>query len=73
MNKIKDNIKNLRTKIGLSQEELARRSGIKLSNLSKIEAGFNSNPTLTTLIALAKVLSSGSLDKLLTLKNKKRH
>jgi transcriptional regulator with XRE-family HTH domain len=59
------NIKLLRNKKKISQEALAHTAGLKLSNLSKLEGGFSLNPTLSTLQALAKVLTSGSIDKLL--------
>ena len=63
--KLGKNIKKLRLKKGISQEFLARQANLRLSNIAKLEGGFNSNPTLTTLIAMAKVLSDGSIDKLL--------
>jgi len=59
------NIKRLRQKQGLSQEDLARKANLKLSNLAKLEGGFNDNPTLTTLSAVAGVLSRNSIDTLL--------
>lgn len=64
-NRLGYNIKKLRIRLGISQEILARRADLKLSNLAKLEGGFNNNPTLTTLIAIANVLSEGSIDKLL--------
>ncbi|OGY45216.1 MAG: hypothetical protein A2731_01705 [Candidatus Buchananbacteria bacterium RIFCSPHIGHO2_01_FULL_39_8] len=63
--KLGRNIKKLRGQSGLSQEDLAYRAGLKLSNLAKLEGGFNSNPTLATLSAVAGVLTNGSLDRLL--------
>lgn len=57
-------IKELRLQKGISQEDLARACDLRLSNLAKLEGGFNSNPTLATLIAIAKVLTNGSIDKL---------
>ncbi len=60
------NIKILRQKQGISQEQLARLADLKLSNLAKLEGGFNSNPTLNSLISLAKTLSNGSLDALVS-------
>jgi transcriptional regulator with XRE-family HTH domain len=59
------NIKKLRTQRGISQEVLARWANLKLSNLAKLEGGFNSNPTLITLAAIAKILTNGSIDRLL--------
>ena len=63
--KLGKNIKNLRYKKGISQEFLVRQADLRLSNLAKLEGGFNSNPTLSTLIAIAQVLTRGSIDKLL--------
>lgn len=40
---------------GLTQEELARRSGMKASNISRLETG-NSMPTVRTLTQLAKAM-----------------
>ena len=59
------NIKRLRLEKGISQEGLARQADLKLSNLAKLEGGFNANPTLATLISLANILTDGSIDKLL--------
>lgn len=59
------NIKKLITQRGISQEVLARWANLKLSNLAKLEGGFNSNPTLITLAAIAKILTNGSIDRLL--------
>jgi len=49
----------------MSQEILARRADLKLSNLAKLEGGFNVNPTLQTLSALASILTGDSIDRLL--------
>ena len=43
------NIKQLRKKRKLSQEDLAKKAGITYSTLIKIESGANKNPTLDTL------------------------
>lgn len=63
--KLGKNIKKLRNQKRISQEILARHTDLKLSNLAKLEGGFNSNPTLQTLAAIASVLTNGSIDKLL--------
>ena len=63
--KLGKNIKHLRKAQGLSQEALAIKADVRLSNLAKLEGGFNSNPTLETLVSIASVLSSGSIDRLL--------
>lgn len=63
--KLGKRIKKLRLKKGLSQEALAIKADLRLSNLAKLEGGFNSNPTLQTLAAIASVLTRGSIDRLL--------
>lgn len=40
---------------GITQKELARRSGLRQSNISRIESG-NCSPTVTTLQAIANGL-----------------
>jgi len=64
-NNLSRNLKELRQEQGISQEELARLSGLKLSNIAKLEGRFNSNPTLATLGAIAGVIAQGSIDRLL--------
>ena len=63
--KLGRNIKKFRKRLGMSQEDLALTAKIKLSNLAKLEGGFNSNPTLSTLAPLAGILTNGSIDKLI--------
>ena len=63
--KLGKNIKKLRLKRGLSQEALAIKADVRLSNLAKLEGSFNSNPTLQTLVSIASVLSLESIDRLL--------
>lgn len=58
------NIKDLRKKHKLSQEELARKAGITYSTLIKIESGVNDNPTIKTLKKIANVLNV-SLDEII--------
>ena len=62
--KLGKNIKKLRYRVGLSQEALAIKADVRLSNLAKLEGGFNSNPTLQTLASIASVLTNGSIDRL---------
>jgi transcriptional regulator with XRE-family HTH domain len=52
---LSSNIKKLRKKHNLSQEQLAQKAGITYSTLIKIESGLNKNPTLDTLTKLSKV------------------
>jgi len=66
------NLKIRRAQFDLSQEDLAIKSKLKLSNVSKLEGGFNLNPTLATLVALAEVLTNGSIDKLLNISPPKK-
>jgi len=63
--KFSANLKRLRLSKGLSQEMLARQADLRLSNLAKLEGGFNVNPTLQTLSSLAHVLTNDSIDRLL--------
>jgi transcriptional regulator with XRE-family HTH domain len=51
-----DNLKRYRAKIGLSQDQLARKAGITYSTLTKLESGVNQNPKVKTLQQLAKAL-----------------
>lgn len=49
------NIQSLRKEKGLTQEELAKNSGIAYATLVKLEQGLLVNPTLKTLQKLADV------------------
>ena len=51
-----ENLKRYRAKIGLSQDQLARKAGITYSTLTKLESGVNQNPKVKTLQQLAKAL-----------------
>lgn len=50
-------IKELREKLGWSQNELARRSGVKQGVLSDIESGKTRNPRIDTLMKIASALN----------------
>jgi transcriptional regulator with XRE-family HTH domain len=52
-----ENIKQLRKKYKLSQEELAKKAGITYSTLIKIESGANDNPTIKTIVKIARALN----------------
>jgi transcriptional regulator with XRE-family HTH domain len=56
-------IKELREAAGMTQQQLAVKAGISLSNLSQIEQGKKDDPRLSTLVAVADV-PSVSLDLL---------
>jgi len=57
------NIKKLRSRKKLSQDQLARVADIPYNTLIKIESGRSSNPTFETLSKLADALEV-SLDEL---------
>ncbi len=55
-------VKKVREEIGISQAELARMSGVKQQNISKIESGENRNPGIETLNALAMAMGCSVVD-----------
>lgn len=55
-------VKKIREEVGISQAELARLSGVKQQNISKIESGENRNPGIETLNALAKAMGRSVMD-----------
>jgi transcriptional regulator with XRE-family HTH domain len=57
-------IKAFRTKLKLSQDQLARKANIPFSTLVKIESGYTSNPSIDTVIRIADALDVG-LDELI--------
>ncbi len=52
------NLVRIRKSQGLTQEAVARRSGLATVTISKLEAGKNSNPKASTLVKLADALQS---------------
>ena len=54
-NNIAGNLKKLRGKQGYSLEKVARIADLSLNTIVKIENGINTNPTIETLMKLAKV------------------
>ncbi len=54
---IGENIKRLRTKQGLSQDDLARKAELKYSTLAKIEGDFVKKPGVQLMAKIAKALS----------------
>jgi len=61
---IAKNIKNLRTKQGLSQDKLSKLAEVAYNTIVKIESGENPNPTIETLRRIAKALNRG-IDELI--------
>ncbi len=56
-NAIADNIRALRVKRGISQDRLSKLADLSLNTIVKIEAGKNSNPTVVTLLKIAKLFN----------------
>ena len=55
-NNIGENIKKRRTKLGLSQENFAQKSGVKYTTLTKIESGVIKTPSVLMVEKIAKAL-----------------
>ena len=54
---MKNNIREIRAKLGLTQDELADRVNISVSSISKLERGkYNNNIPLSMLIMIAEGL-----------------
>ena len=56
-------IKEFRSKIKISQDQLSKKANIPFSTLVKIEAGYTPNPSMETLIKIADAFGI-SLDEL---------
>jgi len=57
-------IKELRNKYKITQDKLSKKADIPFSTLAKIEAGYTPNPSMETLIRIARAFSIG-LDELI--------
>ncbi len=57
-NTIGNNIKKLRAKLNFTQDDLARKSGVKYTTLSKIESGVVTKPTVHIMAKIAKTLNA---------------
>jgi len=55
-NNIGENIKKYRSKQGLSQEDFAKKSGVKYTTLTKIETGVIKKPSVLVMAKIAKAL-----------------
>ncbi|MDE2439284.1 MAG: helix-turn-helix transcriptional regulator [Patescibacteria group bacterium] len=53
---IAQNLKRIRTKQGLTQDDLAKKANIKYSTLTKIEGGVVTKPSVQTIAKIAKSL-----------------
>jgi transcriptional regulator with XRE-family HTH domain len=63
-NNIGATVKRKRTKLGLSQEDFAQKSGVKYTTLTKIESGVIKTPSVLTMANIAKALNV-SIEELL--------
>ncbi len=55
-NKLGKRIKKLRTSLGLSQDELARKADVPYTTLTKIETGVIKKPSVYVVAKIAKAL-----------------
>jgi len=53
---ISDNIRKLRAKLGLTQDDLAKKADIKYTTLMKVESGTVNKPSVQTMARIAKAL-----------------
>ncbi|MDD4980828.1 MAG: helix-turn-helix transcriptional regulator [Candidatus Omnitrophica bacterium] len=53
------NIRALRLKKGFSQDRLSKLTDLSLNTIVKVESGRNSNPTIETLLRVARSLAVG--------------
>mgnify|MGYP001572104897 FL=1 len=53
---IGENIKRVRNKLGLTQDDLVRKSSVKHTTLTKIESNVVVKPSVQTVAKLAKAL-----------------
>ena len=53
---ISDNIKKIQAKLGLIQDDLAKKSDIKYTTLTKVKSGVVNKPSVKTMAKIAKAL-----------------
>ena len=53
-NTIGKNVKKYRNKLGLSQEDFAKKSGVKYTTLTKIESSIIKKPSVIVMAQIAK-------------------
>ena len=54
---IGENVKKYRAKQGLSQEDFAKKSGVKYTTLTKIESNVIKKPSVIVMAKIAKALN----------------
>jgi len=50
------NIKKIRAKLGLTQDDLAKKADIKYTTFTKVESGVVNKPSVQTMAKIAKAL-----------------
>lgn len=55
-NKIGGNIKKARARLGLTQDDLAKKADVKYTTLTKVESGVVNKPSVQTIAKIAKAL-----------------
>lgn len=53
---ISENIKKMRSKLGLTQDDLAKKADIKYTTLMKVESGTVNKPSVQTMDKIARAL-----------------
>jgi len=53
---ISENIKGLCTKLGLTQDDLAKKADIKYTTLMKVESGVVNKPSVQNMAKIAKAI-----------------
>jgi len=53
---ISEDIKKLRTKLGLTQDDLAKKADIKYTTLMKVKSGTVNKPSVQTMAKIARAL-----------------
>jgi len=53
---ISENIKKVRAKLGLTQDDLAKKADIKYTTLTKVESGAVNKPSVQTMDKIARAL-----------------
>ena len=61
---ISENIKKMRAKLGLTQDDLAKKADVKYTTLMKVESGTVNKPSVQTMAKIAKALGV-SIEELL--------
>ncbi len=59
---LKERLKDLREKAGLTQQQVAERAGVSISIVTKIEYGLTEDPRWSTMVALARGLGCSVAD-----------